>query len=250
MRCASCRRRPGWNTWGCTNASTPTHRACCCSRAAWSEQGAGRPFEGRDVRKVYLAFVQNGAPPRAEGAIDARPSPASMVSVTAPPAPAIPAGWPRGTRYRVLDTYSVLRSASSVESHEQRFLRQSRNTQHAIRNTDSRPPFPPPAPCWNSSPKPAARTRFRVQYLAYIGCPVVGDPLYGPADRPAPRLYLHAYQLTVPHPATGRTGDVYRAGAGSVAPGAGGSIEDGSRRRSRFQSSRCPCSRRYRGSCG
>ena len=31
----------------------------------------------------------------------------------------------------------------------------------------------------------------------------MGDPLYGPADRPAPRLYLHAYQLTLPHPATG-----------------------------------------------
>ncbi len=40
-------------------------------------------------------------------------------------------------------------------------------------------------------------------HLAHIGCPVVGDPLYGPADRPAPRLYLHAYQLTLPHPATG-----------------------------------------------
>ena len=40
-------------------------------------------------------------------------------------------------------------------------------------------------------------------HLAHIGCPVVGDPLYGPADRPAPRLFLHAYQLTLPHPATG-----------------------------------------------
>ena len=40
-------------------------------------------------------------------------------------------------------------------------------------------------------------------HLAHIGCPVVGDPLYGPADRPAPRLYLHAYRLTLPHPATG-----------------------------------------------
>jgi len=32
----------------------------------------------------------------------------------------------------------------------------------------------------------------------------VGDALYGPVDRPAPRLLLHAYQLTLPHPATGQ----------------------------------------------
>ncbi len=41
-------------------------------------------------------------------------------------------------------------------------------------------------------------------HLASIGCPVVGDPLYDVQRRPAPRLCLHAYRLTVPHPATGQ----------------------------------------------
>ena len=41
-------------------------------------------------------------------------------------------------------------------------------------------------------------------HLAHIGCPVLGDTLYGPADTPAPRLCLHAWKLTLPHPTTGQ----------------------------------------------
>lgn len=44
--------------------------------------------------------------------------------------------------------------------------------------------------------------QLRVHLLA-IGHPIVGDPLYGPADA-APRLMLHACALRLPHPRTGK----------------------------------------------
>jgi 23S rRNA pseudouridine1911/1915/1917 synthase len=39
-------------------------------------------------------------------------------------------------------------------------------------------------------------------HLAHLGCPVVGDPLYGPEDSPGP-LHLHALAVALRHPATG-----------------------------------------------
>ena len=62
-------------------------------------------------------------------------------------------------------------------------------------------------------------------HLAHIGCPVVGDPLYGPAGRPAPRLWLHAYQLTLPHPATGEP-MTFTAPGPEVLRGGGVSVGD------------------------
>ena len=42
-------------------------------------------------------------------------------------------------------------------------------------------------------------------HLAWLGCPVVGDPLYGTArDTSATRLWLHAAGIAFPHPADGR----------------------------------------------
>jgi 23S rRNA pseudouridine1911/1915/1917 synthase len=40
-------------------------------------------------------------------------------------------------------------------------------------------------------------------HLAAIGCPIVGDPLYGPADALHPRQALHAARLAFAHPVTG-----------------------------------------------
>jgi 23S rRNA pseudouridine1911/1915/1917 synthase len=37
-------------------------------------------------------------------------------------------------------------------------------------------------------------------HLAGLGCPVVGDPVYGPASDPAGRLGLHAWRLGFVHP--------------------------------------------------
>lgn len=41
-------------------------------------------------------------------------------------------------------------------------------------------------------------------HLAGLGCPVVGDKVYGATTDPAGRLGLHAWRLAFDHPATGR----------------------------------------------
>jgi 23S rRNA pseudouridine1911/1915/1917 synthase len=41
-------------------------------------------------------------------------------------------------------------------------------------------------------------------HLAGIGCPVIGDPGYGAKTDPAGRLGLHAWRLSLQHPATGQ----------------------------------------------
>lgn len=43
-------------------------------------------------------------------------------------------------------------------------------------------------------------------HLAHAGLPIIGDPLYGAALPPgaAPRMYLHAAAIELPHPATGK----------------------------------------------
>jgi 23S rRNA pseudouridine1911/1915/1917 synthase len=40
-------------------------------------------------------------------------------------------------------------------------------------------------------------------HMAGLGCPVIGDPLYGSASDPAGRLGLHATRLSFDHPTTG-----------------------------------------------
>ena len=42
-------------------------------------------------------------------------------------------------------------------------------------------------------------------HLEALGCPIIGDPLYGRAVNPAGRLGLHAARLVFPHPITGET---------------------------------------------
>ncbi|MFL6676877.1 MAG: RluA family pseudouridine synthase [Burkholderiaceae bacterium] len=40
-------------------------------------------------------------------------------------------------------------------------------------------------------------------HLAALGCPIAGDPFYGIAGDPSPRMMLHACRLALPHPLTG-----------------------------------------------
>lgn len=42
-------------------------------------------------------------------------------------------------------------------------------------------------------------------HMAALGCPIIGDPVYGTAGNPAGRLGLHAHRLTLTHPTTGQT---------------------------------------------
>jgi 23S rRNA pseudouridine1911/1915/1917 synthase len=52
-------------------------------------------------------------------------------------------------------------------------------------------------------PRTGRTHQIRVHFAA-IGHPVVGDPVYGRRDRLVPRLALHAWQLGLRHPTTGR----------------------------------------------
>ncbi|MCX7669231.1 MAG: RluA family pseudouridine synthase, partial [Anaerolineae bacterium] len=125
-----------------------------------------RAFEGRAVEKTYLALVY-GQPPRTEGVMDA-----AIVrdrgETYRVAAASDPRGLPARTRYRVLET--VGRGALSRLE------------------------------LWPETGRPH---QIRV-HLAALGCPVVGDPLYDPQRRPAPRLCLHAQRLALPHPTTGQ----------------------------------------------
>jgi 23S rRNA-/tRNA-specific pseudouridylate synthase len=58
--------------------------------------------------------------------------------------------------------------------------------------------YVPLAPTLLSLTLETGRTHQIRVHLAAIGQPIDGDPLYGGA--PAPRLMLHAHQLTLPHP--------------------------------------------------
>ena len=150
-------------------------------------------FEGRSVHKVYLALV-HGAPPRAEGVIDApiTREHGERYRVTVP---SDPRGLVARTRFEVLSSNAMELSQGQIAHHA------SRITYHAGRSTQHDERFSTYS-ILELIPETGRPHQIRV-HLAHIGCPVVGDPLYGPADRPAPRLYLHAYQLTLPHPATG-----------------------------------------------
>lgn len=125
-------------------------------------------FEGRRARKRYLALVW-GAPPRPEGVIDA------------------PIVRDRDGRYRV---------AAASDPRKMAALTRYR-TLADLGGGAARRGFT----LLEVNPETGRPHQIRV-HLAHIGCPVVGDPLYGPADR-FPRLCLHAWQLTLPHPATG-----------------------------------------------
>ncbi len=139
-------------------------------------------FEGGAVSKTYLALVW-GAPPRAEGLIDA------------------PIARDRDGRYRVT-TASDLRG-QSARTRYRVVLRGSWKLEAESRSVDAE------VALLEIIPETGRTHQIRV-HLAHIGCPVVGDPLYPGVGRASPaypfypRLCLHAWQLTLPHPATGQ----------------------------------------------
>lgn len=125
-------------------------------------------FEGRAVRKVYLALVM-GRPRQPQGVIDA------------------PITRDRDGRYRV--TTATDPRGQSARTRYRVLARPARDALTLL----------------EVIPETGRSHQIRV-HLARIGCPIAGDPLYGAtAQQPLfPRLCLHAWQLTLPHPATGQ----------------------------------------------
>jgi 23S rRNA pseudouridine1911/1915/1917 synthase len=120
-------------------------------------------FSGREVRKLYLALV-SGKPPRRSGIIEA---PIARHPVNRKKMAVCPDGRGREaiTRYRMLD------SASGVSLIE-------------------------------CCPHTGRTHQIRV-HLKHLGCPVLGDPLYGRRGRYS-RHMLHAWKLEFRHPSDGR----------------------------------------------
>jgi 23S rRNA pseudouridine1911/1915/1917 synthase len=116
-------------------------------------------FKARTVRKVYDALVIGHPPP--EGLIEA---PIARDPRHRQRMAVVPTGRPARTRYRVVHTY------------------EGRWGRYALLEV---------------YPETGRTHQIRV-HLAYVGYPVVGDPVYGRRTAlPCPRLFLHARSITV-----------------------------------------------------
>jgi 23S rRNA (cytosine1962-C5)-methyltransferase len=124
-----------------------------------------RAFAGREVRKRYLALV-HGVPAQRSGSIAAALAPA------------------RGGLMQIA-ALGDRRAQEAVTEYE--LLAQTPDRRFALLEL---------------RPQTGRTHQIRV-HLLHIGHPVVGDPLYD-AGRPAPRLMLHALELSLPHPSGGR----------------------------------------------
>jgi len=134
--------------------------------------GLRAQFEQRKVGKFYWAITRR-APNQPEGVIN---RPVAEVTARMKTAKLSPTGKPALTAYRVLQVGTVgVRPPALVE------CRPVTGRLHQVRI-----------------------------HLDSIGCPILGDDLYGPQSVRAasPRLALHAHRLIFRHPTTGETVDV------------------------------------------
>ena len=137
------------------------------ARTAAARAALGRAFESRQVAKRYLAVV-TGGPPAAAGAIHLP----LADDPDRPPAKRVDPilGRRATTRWWVV----AMRRAGD-----------------ALRTLVELEPV-------------TGRSHQLRAHLAWLGCPIGGDPLYGPRDGAAGRLALHAATLEFPHPDDGR----------------------------------------------
>lgn len=122
-----------------------------------------RQFASREVAKTYLALVR-GVPRHSSGTVDA-PLARHAVQRKKMAVAEAGRGRPAVTEYRVLSSHAGL---SLIE------CRPQTGRTHQIR-----------------------------VHLKHLGCPVVGDPLYGRRENHS-RHMLHAWKLSFVHPATGQ----------------------------------------------
>lgn len=129
-------------------------------------------FEGRAARKVYFAAVL-GAPEVDESTIDApiARDRAGRYRVTTRKDPT---GQPARTRCQVIERGWIGKKGQGL-----------------------------PFAVIEAIPETGRTHQIRL-HLAHVGLPVLGDVLYGGKAAAYPRLCLHAAELTLPHPATGR----------------------------------------------
>lgn len=125
-------------------------------------------FAGREVRKTYLALVKGDIPSADEGVIDV-----PLVKVE------------EGGRPRMIPAKPGRKRAQEART-GWRVL--ARNGPFALMQLE---------------PETGRMHQIRV-HLMTLGCPIVGDALYGEGAGTAVRVMLHAASLDVPHPDGGR----------------------------------------------
>ena len=121
-------------------------------------------FAGRDAKKTYLALVKGKIPPAEHGVIDA-----SLVKVE------------EGGRPRMILAREGRKNAQPARTGWQVL---ARNGDHALMQL---------------TPETGRMHQIRV-HLMSLGCPILGDGLYGERQGTGARVMLHAARLEVPHP--------------------------------------------------
>lgn len=124
-------------------------------------------FAGRDTQKTYLALVKGKIPQAEHGVIDA-----ALVKVE------------EGGRPRMILAKPGRKGAQSART-GWKIL--ARNGDQALMQL---------------SPETGRMHQIRV-HLMSLGCPILGDGLYGEGQATGPRVMLHAARLEVPHPEGG-----------------------------------------------
>jgi 23S rRNA pseudouridine955/2504/2580 synthase len=125
-------------------------------------------FAGRDVAKTYLALVGGRIPDTDEGVVDQ-----PLVKVE------------EGGKARMIPSRLDRKGAQDARTGWRILSRADRTALMQL------------------SPETGRMHQIRVHLLA-LGCPILGDALYGEGKASASRLMLHAARLDLPHPEGGR----------------------------------------------
>jgi 23S rRNA pseudouridine955/2504/2580 synthase len=121
-------------------------------------------FATRRARKTYIALVSGALPTVPEGTVAA-----SVVKVE------------EGGRPRMIIARPGRKGAQAAVTHWRIIAKQDQRAVVELR------------------PETGRMHQIRL-HLAHLGMPILGDPLYGEGAASAPRLMLHAAQLTINHP--------------------------------------------------
>lgn len=121
-------------------------------------------FAGRDVQKTYLALVKGRLPDADEGVIDA---PLAKVEESG--------------KARMIVAKPDRKGAQAARTG---WRVRARNRAFSLMEL---------------APETGRMHQIRV-HLMSLGCPILGDALYGEGPSTAPRLMLHAARLDLPHP--------------------------------------------------
>jgi 23S rRNA pseudouridine955/2504/2580 synthase len=125
-------------------------------------------FAGREVQKTYLALVKGRLPSAETGVADA-----SLVKVE------------ESGKSRMIIARPDRKGAQAARTGWRVLARQG---EFAL---------------MQMAPETGRMHQIRVHLLS-LGCPILGDALYGEGQSTAPRLMLHAAKLDLPHPEGGR----------------------------------------------